>query len=165
MKGKIAMYNYRDDRTDREKELEWELEDARAKLEQRERDEREARERRRREDQEQWSYEARSASNWPEAFSKQATLCWREHNRYPDQNTKATGDPFDDYFKFLAQANEKALEIWREVEERRQAEIDAIWEAIRNEVADKLASSTDRPEYRQTAEAIREDQLAGYLDW
>ncbi len=165
-------YYRSDDRTNRERDLENELEDVRrADEERREREDR-AREERRREQEEQWRYEERQADSWPEAFSKQARLCWREHNAFPEQNSAITGDPFDDYFKNTAQANEKALEIWREVEASRQPQIDelqkqiaAIQASIRLEVADKLEAISDRHEYKGTAQLIRDDELERYLDW
>src|SRR4030067_1959715 len=95
----------KDERTDRERYLEDELERERDAAREHDRREDEAREQRRKEQQEQWAYQARQANNWPEAFAKQARLCWREHNQFPDDE--------DDFFEKLAQANEKALEIWR----------------------------------------------------
>jgi hypothetical protein len=165
-------YYRSDDRTDRERYLENELEDVRrAEEERREREER-AREERRREWQEQRSYEERQADSWPEAFQKQAHLCWREHNNFPEQDSSITGDPDDDYFKDAAQANEKALEIWREVVASKkakldelQAQIDAVMESVRLEVADKLEAISDKLGYRSTAQAIRDDELDRYLDW
>jgi hypothetical protein len=161
------MFNYyrKDDRTDRERYLEEELE--RTRYEEEKRQERADREReeRRRELQEQWRYEERQADSWPEAFQKQAMLCWREHNQYPD-------DLNDHFFEYSAQANEKALEIWKEVSISKQGELDmlqkqieAVRDAIRNEVADKLIASSEHKEYRGVAEAIRDDALANYLDW
>jgi hypothetical protein len=152
-----------DDRTEREKQLEWELERAREDEERRQERAKLEREEKRREREEMWRYEERQADSWEEAFRKQARLCWREHNKYPEEN---------DYFEFTARANEKALEIWREVSEGKKAELDAlqqqieaVWDAVRNEVADKLVAADERNEYRYVASAIRDDELAGYLDW
>jgi len=159
--------NYRkDERTDRERYLEDELERERDEARERGRREDEAREQRRREQHEEWDYQYRQADNWPEAFQKQANLCWKEHNAFPEQNET------DDYFEKVAQANEKALEIWRAVSASKHAELDelqnkieAVWDSVRNEVADKLAQESEHHTYKSTAEAIRDDQLSGYLDW
>lgn len=168
------MFSYysKDDRTDRERYLERELEDAREAENRRYEQEERRREERQREREEMWRYEERQADSWPEAFQKQANLCWREHRQFPDQNSEATGDPLDDYFKNMAQANEKALEIWREVEASKQArieelqkQIDAIQDEIRNETADKLEAVSELTEYANTAQSIRDDVLYNYLDW
>lgn len=160
------MYSYRDERTKREKQLEWELEQARADEERRQERAEYEREERRREREEQRHYQERQADSWPEAFAKQARLCWREHNAFPEQNEE------DDYFEKTAQANEKALELWREVSASKQAQIDelqkqieAVHDAIRNEVADKLEAISDHIGYRGTAQSIRDDSLGLYLDW
>ena len=154
----------KDERTDRERYLEDELERERDAAREHDRREDEAREQRRKEQQEQWAYQDRQANNWPEAFAKQARLCWREHNQFPDDE--------DDFFEKLAQANEKALEIWRAVAASKQTELDelkkkieAVWDSVRNEVADQLAQESDNSAYKNTAEVIRDDQLSGYLDW
>lgn len=158
----------RDDRTDRERYLEDELE--REREQSRREDERREKEReeRRNELHERWAYEDRQAGTWAEAFQKQASLCWREHNQYPED----FDFPDNKYFKYMAEANEKALEIWREVSASKQAELDAlqkqieaVWEAVRNEVADKLEAADEHKEYRYVASAIRDDGLDGYLDW
>lgn len=160
----ISLYS-KDVRTDRERYLEDELERERDAACEHDRREVEAREQRSREKQEQWRYEERHADSWPEAFQKQANLCWREQNQFPDD---------DPYFKEIALANEKALEIWCEVSasvskqaelEELQKKIDAVWDTVRLEVADKLIESNDRKEWQSVASAIREDKLAGYLDW
>ena len=155
----------KDDRTEREKQLEWELERAREDEDRRREHAEQEREERRREQRERWRYEERQADNWPEAFQKQAMLCWLEHRRYPD-------DLDYHYFEYTAQANEKALEIWRLVAASKQAEldelqrhIDAVWDTVRNEVAEKLIESSEKREFRMVAEILRDNQLAGYLDW
>lgn len=163
----MGLYGFysRDDRTERERELEDELERERDAARERDRREDEAREERRREFRERMDYEERQADTWPEAFQKQANLCWREHNRYPD-------DLDDGYFEQTAKANEKALELWMEVSKSKEMElealrhqIDAVYDAIRNEVADKLAASSERREFEMVASVIRDNELAGYLDW
>jgi hypothetical protein len=158
----FALYS-KDTRTDRERYLEDELEREHEATRERDRREEKACEQRRSDMQEQWRYEERQADDWPVAFQKQAYLCWREHNQFPDD------DPF---FKETALANEKALEIWRDVSASKQAEleelqkrIDAVWDAIRLEVAGKLIESNDRKEWQYVASALRDNELAGYLDW
>jgi ABC-type taurine transport system substrate-binding protein len=156
----------KDERTDRERYLEDELEHERDAARERDRREDEARKQRRKEQQEAWAYQDRQADSWPEAFQKQARLCWREHNQFPEDIDD------HDYFKETAQANEKALEIWRAVAASKKAELDelqkkieAVWDSVRNEVADQLAQEGDHFTYKSTAETIRDDQLSGYLDW
>ncbi len=165
-------YSYNDNKTERERQLESELEDVRRADEARQEREERAREERRREREEQRYYDARAASNWPEAFRKQAALCWKEHNAFPEQSSEVTGDPDDDYFKDTAEANEKALEIWQEVSDSKQAQldelqkqIDAVWESVRIEVADRLDAVSDKAGYRGTAQQIRDDDLGNYLNW
>ena len=162
-------YYGKDTRTDHERYLEEELERERESQRERDRIEDERRKDRQREFAEARRYEERQADNWPEAFQKQANLCWREHNLFPEEENT---EEFDLYFKHLAQANEKALEIWREVAASKkskldelQKQIEAVWDEVRNEVADNLIAVNDRLEYKSTAEAIRDDQLSGYLDW
>jgi len=160
-------YYKKDDRTDRERYLEDELEcECQERVREHERRDQE-REERRRELAAQWSYEERRADTWTEVFQKQANLCWREHNQYPPDP-----DDNDRFFENTALANEKALEIWREVSKSKQVELDtlqkqieAVWDAVRNEVADKLIAADERKEFKYVASAIRDDQLAGYLDW
>jgi hypothetical protein len=160
------MYSYKDDRTEREKQLEWELERERDEQRERDRIEDERREANRREREEMWRYDERHADSWPEAFQKQARLCWREHNAFPEQNEE------DDYFEKTAQANEKALELWREVSASKKSKIDelqkqieAVQDEIRNEVADKLEAISNHYSYTGTAQQIRDDDLDRYLDW
>lgn len=165
------MFSYysKDNRTDRERYLEDELERERESQRERDRIEDERREQSRREREEMRQYEERQADSWPEAFQKQARLCWREHNLFPEDENM---DEFDHYFKYMAQANEKALEIWLEVEAGKKAQItelqkqiEAVRDSIRDEVADKLIAVNDGAAYQQTAEAIRADDLERYLDW
>lgn len=158
----------KDNRTDHERYLEDELEREREQSRREQQRLQEEREQRRREWQEQSYYEERQADSWPEAFRKQADLCWREFNSWPDDVPGVE----DSYFEKLAQANEKALEIWHQVSTSKQEELDAlqkqieaVWDAVRNEVADKLIAANDHSTYRATAEAIRDDQLDSYLDW
>jgi len=162
----------KDERTDRERSLEEELEREREVTRDRERMEDERRDSQRREREEMRRYEERQADSWPEAFQKQARLYWKEHNAFPAQTSEATGDPLDDLFKNMAQANEKALEIWNEVSASKQAQIDdlrkqieAVQDSVRTEVADKLEAASENLEYKSVAQLIRDDELGNYLDW
>jgi len=155
---------YKDTRTENEKYLEEELERERYERNQENERQDRAREERRREQREQSEYEWRHPDNWESAFQAQAGLCWREHNQYPDET--------DMFFKNSAEANEKALEIWRVVSASKQMEldelqkqIDAVWDRVRNETADKLIASDSRQEFVSTAEALRDNALDGYCDW
>jgi hypothetical protein len=153
----------KDTRSDNERYLEGELEESRAKIDamyRRQEDEREQR-RRASDEESEWNY--RHPNTWPQAFQNQAVLCRREHNQFPD------GDP---YFKNTADANEKALEIWKRISASKQThldelqkQIDAVWESVRLEVANELERSSDLNEYKQVANVIRDDQLNGYCDW
>lgn len=150
----------RDERTENEKYLESELERERyERQEKQERDERE-RQARAKEEKEQREYDYRHPDNWPEAFRRQASLCWREHNLFPDQNAEG-----DDYFKVSAEASEAALKIWQEVYAEKQKLIEEINNSIRSEVADRLTALNTRSEYRATAQSIRDDALDSFCDW
>lgn len=166
--GLYGGFYQKDDRTERERYLEDELEREREAMRERDQREEKAREERRKEARERYEYDFRQADSWPEAFQKQATLCWREHNQFPPESE----DDIEHFFERSALANEKALEIWREVSASKEAEleelqkqIDAVHESIRMEVADRLEQAAEWSEFKQTASAIRDDQLAGYLDW
>ena len=168
----MNFYNYKDDRTEREKHLERELEDEREALENERRRNQQELESRRQEQRARWAEAEREADTWPEAFEKQARLCWHEHNSFPEQTAEITGDPLDDYFKVMAQANELALVIWRKVEASKQEklkelqrQIEAVQDEIRNETANQLEAVSDRMEYKNTADSIREDNLFQYLNW
>ena len=165
--GLYGGFYQKDDRTERERYLEDELERERKAARERDDREYEAREQRRREFAERMDYEERRADSWVEAFQKQANLCWREHNQYPPDD----GDN-DRFFERTALANESALAIWKEVSAGKQAEIEelqkrieAVQDAIRIEVADRLVASSEFKEFKYVASAIRDDELHGYLDW
>lgn len=160
------MYGYGNEKkTDRERFLEDELERERQSAREAEEREYEARERSRKERRAEYEQEQRSASSWPEALQKQAWLCQREINQYDTPEMKGYFEPEDGYFANLVKANEAALKIWHKIAAARQAEIDAIWNSIRNQVADELEAESDRSEYKQTAQALRDDELENYLDW
>lgn len=165
-------YHQTDNRTDRERYLEDELERERDAQRERDRVEDERRESGRREREEVRRYEERQAGSWPEAFQKQIRLCWREHNLFPESVTDGEDSEIDNYFKEMAEANEKALALWREVEAGKQEkikelqrQIEAVQDEIRNETADKLEAVRDTAAYRNTAYSIRNDDLSDYLNW
>jgi hypothetical protein len=158
--------SHRNNQTDREKYLEDQLEDELRRSQEEDERRRKADETRRHERLEYMREQERYAESWPEAFSKQARLCWREHNQFPEQMES------DDYFKVAAEANEKALEIWTQVEAGKKAEFEAmekqikdLWDLVRTETADQLEAASDRKEYADTAEQIRKGDLNSYLDW
>lgn len=161
----------KDERTERERELEWELEDARRREEERREEELRQFEQRRQERQERWDFEMRQATTWPEALGKQASLMGGE--AHLDQ----WGD--DNYFGDGRDSCKRALELWHEVEAEKRAEIEAleakikaIRDGIRFEVADRLEEEGD-PEssgWMGTVSILRdydEDpaKLSRWLDW
>jgi hypothetical protein len=160
----FALYK-KDTRTDNERYLQDELDRVREQQEREEhrRDqERKDRESARREERE---YASRQADDWPDALQKQIHLCNRE---VFDGVEEEVGN----FFGNTVAACEKAVEIWREVEASKQAQIDdlqrqivAIQDSIRTEVADKLDAADQRREFAQVAQQIRDDQLGQFLDW
>lgn len=152
---------HKDERTDKERYLEDELQREREQRHDEEEREQRAREVRAKEQREEREYTVRHPDSWPEAFQNQASLCWHEHNMFPEQNEEPDGD----YFKVTAEANEAALKIWREVYAEKQKLIAEIQNSVRAEVADKLEAVSARNEYKFVASAIRDDSLDGYCDW
>jgi hypothetical protein len=136
--------NYsKDERTDRERYLEDELERERDAARERERIEDERREQRQREREEMRAYEARQADTWPEALRKDLNLLRREID--PEYEA-SDGDWF---FTDAAAATERALEIWDEHEKAHYARIEELHrlieqekEAIKQGVASQLEKET-----------------------
>lgn len=140
----------------------------------RERD-REDRRRQEQERQEEWKeqreIQMRSASTWPESLRKQITLVNRELSSvFMGGPTYENGQ--DEYFTPMVQACERALTIWKEVEDSRkeriaalEAQIAELRDGIRLEVADKLASENNTSGWRSVADAIRDEDMENWLNW
>lgn len=150
--------------------LEFELERER---EDRRRMEEEADERRRQRDEEcrkRAEYDARHAESWPEALRKQMYLLRNEAIQWPGDDI----DFPDNYFGPGAEACQRALEIWKEVESANtakivelEAQIKAIRDGIKTQVADQLESEgNDKPNgWRHVVAAIREEDYNSWLEW
>lgn len=165
------MYGYRDERTDNERYLEQQLEDARRQLEDSRRQEKEAREARMQEYRRMSEENQRTAETWPEALQKQEYLFRREANF-------DVGDPdyVDEYFAPGADACAKALEYWKEESENVADEIEALEQKIielRASIAHKVADRLDSHEgmldgWYHVAGSLREydeDNLDSWLYW
>jgi hypothetical protein len=158
-------------KTDHEIYLERELDDMRVAEERRTRQDEENRKQRQQERKAAWDREYRTARNWPDALQKQAHLCRQEVSRglAEDKKFGLTPEP-DEFFSDMAVANDAAFEIWKSITTSKEEEfaqlnkaISDFWDRVRNEVADQLIARNDK--WKRTAEAIRDDQLDGYLDW
>ena len=111
----------------------------------------------------------RTASTWPGALRRQADLFRREvyeDSEYPD-----------DFFGPGADACERALVIWKEVEAAKieaiaelERQIQAIKDSIRLEVAERLEAESEghRRGWKNVAGAIAqidEEDVSAWLDW
>lgn len=151
-----------------QKDCEW-MHDRYREQEERDRREREERRQRREEERrEHYEYNRRHADSWPEALQKQMYLFREEASQWPEDDP----DFPDDYFAPGADACERALVIWNEVEATKQAEIaelqrqiEAIKESIRGEVADRLEVENDTQGWKHVASAIREEDYNNWLWW
>ena len=123
----------------RARDLQYELDQYReaeeSRLEHKERERRE----RRREREEEYQQRQRQADDWPEALRKGAALYRRE------VSSTEIGDDDAPFWENSARACERALEIWREVEQQGAAEIAelearilALWDMMRFETARRL---------------------------
>lgn len=139
-----------DDRTDRERYLEDELENIRYQEQQRQEREYQEREERRRQWQRETEERHRQADTWHEALQKQAYLCRREANIYPD-------DEVNDFFVGSADACDFALEIWPQHEAAVAAEI--------RQLEDRIAHLRDSVRFTVAAAvAERSQDCAGWED-
>lgn len=144
--------------------LESELEDARRRENERSEQESREREQRRREWKAEFESNYRTATTWPEALSKQASLSRKEI--FP-------GDDSSDYFAQTAEACDKALEIWPEVAAEREDELESlrrqirtIETEIRDTVALRLSAENESNAWRQVAQALRADyDKTEWLNW
>lgn len=165
------MYSYSTfNMTDRERELKRRLDDAEYELqrqrEEQERERAEAYEKRQRDMAERINTWQRSASNWPDALSKQAYLFDQEADPI-DEN-----DNISPWFANGATACRRALEIWPEEEAKVQPQVDELMtqvaklrDSVRFAVADRLEAEGHS---KDVAGALREhdDNTCGFwLDW
>ncbi len=159
---------HKDERTDRERYLEAELDRIRQVEERRTREAIEAREKRRREFQQQLTEAERSANDWPEALIKQSGLMRREVGIDPDEPEET------DYFAQGYKACDAALKLWRDEAHKRQPaieeltrQLEAIQRDIRHAVADGLEAQSDTPGWRHVAAVLRDDDMdpSEWLNW
>lgn len=153
--------------TQRERDLQYEIDELRAANERRMREQEQARRERAEEMARSYRERARQADTWPEALRKNIPLLRHEVEAIDD------GTPLEeDFFEQSARACERALVIWQEVEAAKQAEIDELEERLAElrssivaEVADRLEAEAKVPAWRNTADALRADDPAAFLDW
>lgn len=150
--------------------LQDEIDRLRADEERRRDEEYRERQERNREREQRFYEQYRTASTWPESLRKQAGLFRAEANQYP------TDDPEfrDELFGPGAEACERALVIWKEVEpskreqiEALEAQIEALKEGIKLEVADRLESEAEGKPlgWKSVAGAIRDEDPSDWLNW
>lgn len=165
------MWSSYDEKTDNERYLEQQLEDAQRREEDARQQEKEAREQRKREWEQAVEEVMRTAKTWPEALQKQEFLFRREANF-------DIGDPdyIDDWFAPGANACKQALEYWHEESEKVADEIKELEEkitALRAGIAGKVADRLDSHEgmldgWYHVARDLREydeDDLDRWLYW
>ena len=112
-----------DKRTDRERELEYQLEQMRDEEQRRNKEAEEARQERLEEYRRQSLAADRTASSWPEALRKQAYLYRREANEAGEYDA-------GNYFGNSAAACERALEIWKELIPPDPAGVSSIFNVV-----------------------------------
>lgn len=117
--------------------------------------------------QEQDNYDRHYASSWPEALQKQEALCRNEATLWWRNKSNFEEWDGDDFFGSSADACQRALEIWKEVEASKQPQIkalerqiEAINDDIRSQVADKLETENDTKQsgWRNVVKALRENE-------
>lgn len=153
------------EKTDNERYLEQQLEDAQAQIERERKDRMEEMDRRRKETKEQRDEMYRTADSWPEALRKQSHLF---------ANEASYGGEVDEFFDSGAKACNRALEIWGQVaktkvegRQRLQALLEQIDKDIRREVADHLDREGETPGWKQVVSALRDDETdpSAWLNW
>jgi hypothetical protein len=162
------MFGYKDTRTAAERDLQDELDQMREMEEQRIQRERRECVRRREEERQEREYEMRTAVDWPDALYKHMALCQREINDGGDEE-------IDNFFANSLESAKVALEIWRDVSAEKQPEIDAleaqitaIIDSIRHQVADRLLTSDHRHEFAMLAQQmhdLQDSEVSSFLDW
>ncbi len=162
------------DKTQREQELERELDDLRyEQSRERERVSREREEERKSRmesyRQQQSEYE-RSANSWREALSKQSSLCWREANRFPNLDNPNE----EDYFEASAIACDFGLQVWDAVEDKyadalakAREQLELIRVSIQKDVADLILQEYPNSNAaRNVAQVLTDDDdPSAWLDW
>jgi hypothetical protein len=155
-----------DQSTAQERVLQQEVDDLRAERErEQERQERED-ERRRRERREEIAQAQRTAETWTEALWKQIRLYETEAAQGEED-----GAP-DKFFTTSAQACRKALELWPVIMAtkkteiaRLEAELTAIRDSVRLEVADQLVAFNGCREFENLADELRDGDIDQFLSW
>jgi hypothetical protein len=155
-----------DQSTAQERVLQQQVDDLRAEQERAwEREDRE-REQRRRERGAEIAQSKRYAKTWPEALRKQTRLYGEEVAL-----SEEDGRP-DKFFTESVAACEKALELWPAIEKSNQAEIkrleaelDAVRDSIRLEVADRLVAFNGCRAFENLAGQLRDGDIEEFLNW
>ena len=168
------------DRSTCDRDMERQLNDARAQLRDAEerlssqqeayyREREETRRQRQAERAERWNYERRHASTWIEALQKQAELYGFE--AHIDGENDDVGPMF---IRWLAEI-ERALEMWAEESQKvapqieaLEAQIAALKDGIRLAVADRLEAEIvngDLPGLLREIEEGDAAELSAWLDW
>ena len=144
--------------------LQYEVDRYREEEQRRMDEERQAREQRKREREEAHEERLRTASSWYEALQKQVILMRREAGLFDDGDT---------YFSSGANACQRAMDIWREEEERAKEQIKAFEKriaAIKNDikvaVGERLAEESDEDGWQEVARALKEESNPEWwLNW
>ena len=154
----------RDERTEQERYLQDEVDSYREREERQRRERDEERESRRREFRGRMQMAERTADNWPDALQKQIGLCRREITGLAGESD------FDEFFENEAEACERALIIWRDVESVKALEADdlrarllEIDSEIESEVAKRLEA--ENPKYKNVAQQIQDGSPSEFLNW
>ncbi len=165
------MYSYSTyEMTDKERELKRKLDDAEYELqrqrEEQERERTEAYEKRQRDMAERMNEWRRSASNWPDALSKQAYLFDQESDPI-DEN-----DTISPWFANGARACRRALEMWHEEEAKVQPQIDELMaqvaklrESVRFTIADRLEAEGHDSNVAGALRKYDDNTCEYWLDW
>jgi hypothetical protein len=127
-------------------------------------EERQTREQRKREREEAYEERLRTASSWYEALQKQVILMRREARLFDDGDT---------YFSNGANACQRAMDIWREEEERAKEQIEelekriaAIKDDIKITVGKRLETESDEDGWQEVARVLKEESdPEWWLNW
>lgn len=162
-------YSSSNSMTDNERYLQLQLDQEREWRERLERERTEEYDRRQKKIMQNIEYSKRSASNWRESLQKQSSLCWREHNYYPEEGDNC-------YFKQAAEACDHALEIWNDVAEpvikqiqELEEKIDQLRFSIRTNVGDALSKHEKAAAdgWRMVAQTLqdKDEDCEAWLNW
>ena len=150
---------YRDpEKTQREKDLEYEVQDLRQSSERQRDEEERARAERRRERESVREERERTADTWPEALHKQIVLFRREATPQDEEDTIALE------FETWAQACERAIELYQAAEAEIRPKIEKLEAAILLRAINALERDP-RKGFSQIADMMRDTTPSGFLVW